>query len=236
MLRRVIRHPRTQAFLAGLLSLYILAIFRTMRWSLVGGEHVVGALAAPPGQPPGAPPPAAIFAFWHERLPLMAYSWRLGRREHAELRARKLHVLVSRHRDGRLIGDIVSRFDIPPVHASSSKGGATGLRHLLRLLGAGESVGITPDGPRGPRREAAPGVAQLAGLSGAVILPCAGACRPAIRLNSWDRMLLPLPFSRGVVLVLPPVRVPREDPLASLPAIEAAMNEACARADAWVAA
>lgn len=235
MLRRLIRHPRTQAFLAGLLALYILAIYRTMRWTVVGDERLVEELTAPPRiGPDGVPHPRTlILAFWHENLPIMGYGWRLMHRRHPSLRDHKAHVLVSHHRDGRLIGDIVSRFDLAPVHGSSNKAGATGMRLMLRLLAAGDSIAITPDGPRGPRRKAAPGVAQLAALSGSAVMPCAAHSRWSIRLNSWDRMVLPLPFSAAVICAMPPIRVPRAEPLAALPAIEAAMNEASDRAARW---
>ena len=96
-----------------------------------------------------------------------------------------MHVLVSRHQDGRLIGDMMRGFGLDLVHGSSSskgaeqKGGASGLRALLAALAAGDQVVITPDGPRGPRRQVARGVAQLAALAGVPVLPVAmwGAAR-----------------------------------------------------------
>jgi len=230
MFRRLIRHPRTQALLAWLLGLYLLTVYRTTRWTLLGTEHLLATMASPAE---GARP-AAILAFWHEQLPLMALAWRLARRADPALRGMPMHVLVSRHRDGRLIGDIIGRFDVALVYASSSRGGAAGLRSLLRLLGSGESVAITPDGPRGPRRQAAPGVAQLAALSGCPVLACAASTSRARRLGSWDRMLLPLPFGRGVVVVQPPLVVARDGAAVALPRIEAALTAACDRADAWV--
>lgn len=225
MLRRLIRHRRAQAALARALGLYLLAVMRTTRWTILGAEHLAAAL------PPGGG--GAIFAFWHERLPLMALAWRVASEREGPLLGRRAHVLVSRHRDGRLIGTVGGRFALSMVHASSSRGGATGLRGLLRLTGAGECVVITPDGPRGPRRRAAPGVAQLAALSGRPVLACAAGTTRARRLGSWDRMLLPLPFGRGVVVVQPPLRVGRGEAASALPAIEAALTAACDRADAW---
>ena len=110
------------------------------------------------------------------------------------------------------------------------------MRVLLRVLGRGDMVVITPDGPRGPRRRAAPGVAQLAALAGVPVLPCAARTSRLRVLPSWDRMLLPLPFARGVLVLGPPVAVDRAAPLDALPAIEAALTAACEAADAWVAA
>jgi lysophospholipid acyltransferase (LPLAT)-like uncharacterized protein len=121
------------------------------------------------------------------------------------------------------------------VYASSSRGGATGLRALLRLLRDGELIMITPDGPRGPRRMAAPGVAQLAAASGVPVLPCAAATSRRIVLRSWDRAMLPLPFGRGVLVFGTPIAVPRGGAEAALPTIEAALTAACDAADAGVA-
>jgi lysophospholipid acyltransferase (LPLAT)-like uncharacterized protein len=83
---------------------------------------------------------------------------------------------------------------------------------------------------------AAPGVAQLAAVSGLPVLPCAARTTRVRVLPSWDRMLLPLPFARGVLVVGPAVLVERADPLAALPAIETALTAACDAADAWAAA
>jgi lysophospholipid acyltransferase (LPLAT)-like uncharacterized protein len=91
---------------------------------------------------------------------------------------------------------------------------------------------ITPDCPRGPRRQAAPGVAQLAALSGAVVVPVGAAARWHRILPSWDRMMFPLPFGRGVLVAGPPIAVPREGAAAALPVIAAAIDAACAAADA----
>jgi hypothetical protein len=100
------------------------------------------------------------------------------------------------------------------------------------VLEGGSHVVITPDGPRGPRRKAALGVAQLAALSGVPVLPCAAQIRPRWVLNSWDRMVLPLPFGRGVIVCGPSIAVPREGWEAALPVIAQAMTDAADQADA----
>jgi lysophospholipid acyltransferase (LPLAT)-like uncharacterized protein len=231
MFRRLIRHPVAQAALARLLGLYLSAVYRTTRWTLLGEEHIRAAL-----RPEGGRAQAAIAAFWHENLPMMPMLWLSARRRVPEMAPMRGHVLVSRHRDGRFIGDVVRRFRLELVHASSSRGGAAGLRAMLRVLASGDMVVVTPDGPRGPRREAAPGVAQLAALSGRPVLPCAARSTRQRVLGSWDRMRLPLPFGRGVLVLGAPMAVPREAGAAALPAIEAALTAACDQADAWLVA
>jgi lysophospholipid acyltransferase (LPLAT)-like uncharacterized protein len=164
---KLIRSAAVQAFTARVVGLYLHAALRTTRWQIVGEEHLTSAIAGRP----------TIVAFWHERLPLLPALWFHMTRQGARGTPR---VLVSKHRDGRFIGAAVQRFGVRMVHGSSAKtasarevadkGGAAGVRALLAELDAGEHVLITPDGPRGPRRRAAPGVAQIAGLSGAPIL------------------------------------------------------------------
>jgi len=228
MLRRLIRHPAAQAALARLLGLYLSAVYRTTRWTLLGEEHLRAAL-----RPEAGRAQAAIAAFWHENLPLMPVLWLTARRRLPEMAPMRGHVLVSRHRDGRFIGAVVRRYRVGLVHASTSRGGVAGLRAMLRLLAAGDMVVMTPDGPRGPRRVAAPGVAQLAALSGRPVLPCAARSTRQRVLGSWDRMRLPLPFGRGVLVCGAPVAVAREQGEAALATVAAALTAACDAADAW---
>ncbi|HBK08535.1 MAG TPA: hypothetical protein DDZ81_22230 [Acetobacteraceae bacterium] len=216
----LLRTPRAQAILAALLGLYLAFALRTTRWTLDGQEHF-----APHGA--GAP---AVFAFWHEFLPLMP-GLSIIARKLPFYRPTPIHTLVSQHRDGRFIGSVVRRFGIDPILGSSTRGGASGLRNLLAVLRQGHLVGITPDGPKGPRRQAAPGVAQLAALSGVPIVPLAARTRLRIQLNTWDRMPVPLPFGRGVIVCGPAINVPRDAWEQSVPLVVAALDEAAARAD-----
>ncbi|MFC0411035.1 lysophospholipid acyltransferase family protein [Roseomonas elaeocarpi] len=227
MLKALLRHPTTLAAAAHLIGLYLAFVYATTRWTWLGVPAITA--TAESGQP-------FIVSFWHERLPMMPMLWRLARGRFPALRPKRAHVLVSRHRDGRFIGDIIGRFQLDTVHGSTSRGGAAGMVALLRLLEAGDLGAITPDGPRGPRRQAAAGVAQIAATAGVPVIPCAASTTRRRVLRSWDRMVLPLPFGRGVVVVCPPVTVRRDEVEAGLAAITAGMNEACALADRWVAA
>ena len=219
-MKSLLRSRLVQTLLPRLIGRYLWLILRTNRWTFDGEENFA---------PHGAGS-SAVFSFWHEHLPLMPALAMLARRSPA-YHPTPIHTLVSRHRDGQVIGAVVRRFGIEPVPGSSSRGGASGLRQLCRLLSRGAMVGITPDGPRGPRREAAQGVAQLAALAGVPILPCAARTSRRVVLNTWDRMAVPLPFGRGVVVCGPAITVPRDSWRETLPAITAAMNQAADRAD-----
>jgi len=130
----------------------------------------------------------------------------------------------------------VRRFTLEVVHGSSrhkgrDRGGAAGARALLGVLEAGGHVVITPDGPRGPPRVAALGVAQLAARSGAPVLPCAAQTSRRWTLPSWDRMVLPLPWGRGVIVCGDPILVPRDGAEAALAGITAGITAATDEAD-----
>jgi lysophospholipid acyltransferase (LPLAT)-like uncharacterized protein len=221
-MKRLLQHPIVQAGLAKILGLYLGFALWTTRWSVEGHQHMAPHAA-------GAP---VVVAFWHERLPMMPMLW-LKARQSAEGRTsrNRVHVLVSQHRDGRFIGAVVSRFELNVVLGSSTRGGAKGTRLLLDLLAGGDHIAITPDGPRGPRRVAAAGVAQLAALSGAPVLPCSAQTTRHRVLRTWDRMVVPKPFGRGVVVCLPTIAVGRDGWQDAVPAIGAALTTAADRAD-----
>ena len=124
-----------------------------------------------------------ILAFWHRHLLLMPYAYR----------GRRISVLISRSRDGELIARTVARFGIAAARGSSSRGGAAGLRELLRQAAAGYDLAFTPDGPRGPAGEVQPGVVLAAAATGLPVQPVAVAASRGRRLRSWDRFLVPLP-------------------------------------------
>jgi lysophospholipid acyltransferase (LPLAT)-like uncharacterized protein len=102
---------------------------------------------------------------------------------------------------------------------------------MLLLLRGGSNIVITPDGPRGPPKFAAAGVAQLAAATGVPIVAVAAQCRFHFRLPNWDRMFVPFPFGRGVIVCRAPITVPRADWATHLPAIVAALDAACDEAD-----
>jgi lysophospholipid acyltransferase (LPLAT)-like uncharacterized protein len=142
-----------------------------------------------------------IVAFWHNRLMMLSYIWRKGL---------PMNMLISQHRDGELIANTIAHLGINSVRGSSSRDGAQALRTLVKALKNGESIGITPDGPRGPRMRASDGVVSIARLAGVPILPATVATSRRRVLGSWDRFLIALPFSRGVYIWGEPVHVPRD--------------------------
>ncbi len=144
-----------------------------------------------PGTIPGAQHPgSSIYVFPHRSLLIAAHRFR----------NRQIAILISQSFDGELIARTVRRLGFVPVRGSSSRAGVSGLRGLARAYGAGHICAFTVDGPRGPAMIAKPGAAQLAQLTGA---PEIGAFYAfpirCWQLRSWDRFLIPKPFSRVVV-------------------------------------
>ncbi len=167
-----------------------------------------------------------ILAFWHRHLLLMPYAYR----------GSGISVLVSRSRDGELIARTVAHFGIDASRGSSSRGGATGLKTLLRKAEAGFDLAFTPDGPRGPRAEVQPGVILAAAMTGLPIQPVALAASRAKLLRSWDRFVVPLPPATVHFVYGEPMTVGRrDDPGEAAAALKSRLDEAEARAEALAA-
>jgi lysophospholipid acyltransferase (LPLAT)-like uncharacterized protein len=145
---------------------------------------------AEPGAAPGYDsPPPAIYAFWHRCL--LACAWRF--------RGHNIHILISRSFDGELIARTVEHLGFVAVRGSSSRDGAPGLRNLQRAYLDGNYCAVTADGPRGPNMIAKPGVTQLATLVDSTVAAIYLHPEHAWQLRSWDRFLIPKPFSRVTV-------------------------------------
>lgn len=145
---------------------------RTMRIRTEGAERVDALHRR--GQP-------IILAFWHAQQLMIPLGYR----------GAGTHILISRHRDGEIIARIVARFGHRAVRGSSTRGGTEALRELIRLGRSGADLVVTPDGPKGPRQVAKPGVIQLARATGLPIVPLAFSCSKKnssrAGIASWSR-------------------------------------------------
>ncbi len=141
-----------------------------------------------------------IFSLWHSRaLFPLNYFGKLG-----------VSVLVSQSKDGEYIAQLLKRHRVHPMRGSTSRDGSQGLLGLLHWLKRGHSVAIPPDGPRGPREIVQPGIIHLARLSGIPIIPASFHCTRHMRLNSWDRFVVPLPFGTTHIVSGDPIVIPRD--------------------------
>jgi lysophospholipid acyltransferase (LPLAT)-like uncharacterized protein len=160
--------------------------------------------------------------FWHSMILMASFPYR----------GNGIHVLVSRHGDGELIGRVIQKFGFFLVRGSSSKGGDQAMKELVTLARQNRDIGITPDGPRGPAEQVKPGVAQLARLTGVPVIPGAFSGSRLRILNTWDRFRIPYPFSEIVYIIGDPLYYQEGEDLEDFRLrIEGSLKEVTARAD-----
>jgi lysophospholipid acyltransferase (LPLAT)-like uncharacterized protein len=130
-----------------------------------------------------------LFALWHGRMFLSIQAHR----------GQGIVTMASQSKDGEVIAQWLTRNGYSVVRGSTTRGGSAALREMVRRVRSGRHAALTVDGPRGPARVVQPGVVQLARLTGAWILPITSSSSRPRFLRSWDRYLVPLPFSSNVV-------------------------------------
>jgi lysophospholipid acyltransferase (LPLAT)-like uncharacterized protein len=190
--RRFLRNARLRRLTCWVIHCYIRFVYTTTRWTVEGSERPRRLRAD--GKP-------FILAFWHGRLLMIPMAWQ---------RLAPMHMLISAHPDGRIIADAVTYFGVDAIAGSTSRGGSAALRTMLKRLRAGDCVGITPDGPRGPAMTASVGIINVARLAGVPIVPITYATSRRRILSTWDRFHLPYPFGRGVYLWGEPIEIAAE--------------------------
>lgn len=142
----------------------------------------------------------AVYVLWHGRLLSCAYRYRRHR----------LGTLISQNRDGDYISGVIQRWGFTVIRGSSSRGGSSALRRIVRTLKEGRSVALTPDGPRGPRQVMKPGPVTAAQLAGVPIVPITAGASSGRYFGSWDRFLVPAPFADTPVALGEPILVPEK--------------------------
>ena len=144
-----------------------------------------------------------IIAVWHQRfLPALAYV--------TKFRDFKPIVMISQSRDGELIARIADKLGLVPIRGSSTRGGTTALVEILKALKENPAVIHVVDGPKGPKGIVKPGLIRMAQISGAVIVPVIISANKAWIMGSWDRFLVPKPFSKVTIEWSQPLVVPRD--------------------------
>jgi lysophospholipid acyltransferase (LPLAT)-like uncharacterized protein len=171
-----------------------------------------------------------VLAFWHGR---MLYALHLAHM-YRQVRAT---VMVSRSQDGEFISQVSKRFGVHPTRGSTSRGGSRAMLQMVRRVQEGYVACMTPDGPRGPRYRVQPGVITVAQKTGAPILPLAYDAEWKKVFQSWDRFVMPLPFSRIVVVYGELISVPAHATPDMLQAkqqeVEASLRQVTEMADAY---
>jgi len=184
---------------------------RSIRWEYVGQKFIPDS------------PRRFVLSFWHARMLMMPYGFR----------GWQGYMLISEHRDGGFIADTMHLIGIKTVRGSSTRGGARALLQMIRKVRNEDcDLGITPDGPKGPREQVQPGTLQLARKTGLPIFAVCYATNHQWRIHSWDRFYIPKPFSRGVFVFAEGVSLlPGESNASAMRRIQCAMDESQRIAD-----
>jgi len=169
-----------------------------------------------------------IGAFWHRCIFPAAWIWR----------NRGIVVMNTVNFDGQWTRRVIERLGFGTAQGSSSRGGIEGLTAMAKRLEEGRHVGFTIDGPRGPRYVAKPGPVILARRTGAPISVFHIGLKWGYTFKkSWDLFQVPIPFSRAVMFVAPPIRVPKGADSETMKQKQAEMQAALERvrdlAESW---
>lgn len=192
ILSKILRSSVTQNILAFIAYLYIKLVFITSRWEFQNHETFENYVKQ--NKP-------FIISFWHGHLLMMACAkqWK-----------KPVYMLISNHRDGKIISKVMKYFGIYTIAGSTDKQGFEAARIILEKLKQGSIIGITPDGPRGPREVISNGVLQLARLGQVDVIPIAYSCKPLKCLRTWDYFRIAKPFCKGIFVIGEPV-TPQKD-------------------------
>jgi lysophospholipid acyltransferase (LPLAT)-like uncharacterized protein len=142
-----------------------------------------------------------IFCCWHNRLFLGP---------HLLPRNRIINALQSSHSDGMITSIAFKYLEMNVILGSSKKGGMQAFRKMIKCIQNGESIAITPDGPKGPKETVKEGIIKLAQITGVPIVPLVWATKKFKLINSWDHFVIPFPFSKGVYTFGEPIYVDKK--------------------------
>ncbi len=176
-------HEKKAALLAAIGTRIMRLLFFTLRIRITDRA---GVLKKDPERP-------LLWAFWHNRLFIMAY---IFERYFIKPHGRRGAALTSQSKDGEFIAASIRCFGIRPIRGSSSSGGARALVEMKRAIEDGYIMAITPDGPRGPRYSMNPGVVKLAQVTGGYVLPIHVTYSRFWQLGRWDGFMIPKPFAK----------------------------------------
>lgn len=181
--KRIADSPRANRAVEGFLAAYVRFAYRTTRWTRTGCEEMDACVAR--GEP-------VIFVVWHQRLIMAPYMFNAPE-------GARICALTSAARAGRLAGQILVRLGWETIPMSSHQRHVTLSREVLKRIKQGCSIGIAADGPRGPARVSSTVPIVWARTSGARVFTVAFAQKRVLRLPTWDKQMLPLPFTRGAI-------------------------------------
>ena len=229
---RPLRSRWVMTAMTNLMVGYLRLTYATLRWTHEDRSRAERVWADSLASKSGA-----ILALWHSRVPVGPTAWPQGP-DKPEIR-----VLVSQSRDGEFIARVIAKLGLPAIRGSSlkktdtakNKGGEQAFRDMVKWVRDGGAMAITPDGPRGPTEVMQKGALALARMTGAPVLFVGVAMKPCIRLGTWDRTIIPLPFAKAAMVWDEPAIMTRDDdPDALVDTWAARLSAVSRRAEALV--
>ena len=178
-----------QTLLSLIGSIYVLTVYKTSKVNLKNRKKIENLLERNE---------SFIYSFWHDQLLMCPLTWQSNS---------NIKVLISKHRDGDIIAQLISNLGFEAIRGSThktnkikNKGGLLSARKMIKSLKNGISIGISPDGPKGPRHKVSEGILSISRLSKSVILPVGIGFKNKWVLNTWDKFIIPKPFNEITVI------------------------------------
>ncbi len=190
--KRIFEKPWAQTAISVVIAGYMRFVRLTSKWEFRGLDHIDGLIEN------NTP---ILVGFWHGRLIPSLFGWPY---------ASTLHILSTPHRDGQIAAKAYNRFGIETIWGSTKKGGTEAVRAIIKVLKSGGVVGITPDGPKGPRQRMQRSSIDIARMTGAQLVPFSVSGTRMKWRNSWDVMAIPKPFSHYIMQFGEPMGIPRK--------------------------
>lgn len=160
--------------------------------------------------------PSRIYCGWHGKSVLFANYFR----------NKGIYVLISHSNDGEMQARLFTKLGYQIIRGSTGRGGARALIETIKVLRAGGSMAMTPDGPRGPSGVVQPGIMAMAQKSGAVLVPVGLSAKPRWLAPSWDRYMIPFPFAKAIMLFGEPIAVPADADADGVEAVRLQLEDA----------
>ena len=189
MVKYIAGFKLTQLLISLLGSLYVLFVYKTSTIDLKNRKNIDRLFKKNE---------SFIYAFWHDQLLICPLTWQ----SECEIK-----VLISKHRDGDIIARLISKLGFKAIRGSThksgktkNKGGLTSARQMIKSLKNGISIGISPDGPKGPRHKVSDGILSISRLSNSSILPVGIGFKKKWLLNTWDKFIIPKPFNQITII------------------------------------
>ena len=182
MIKKILQHKYIQELTGWMIAFYIKVCFNTSLWYLKNDEEIISVLRKKK---------KIIVVFWHNRLLMAPYCWNYNK---------PFKMLISSHRDGKIISNAVSHLGIGTIKGSSNKNKISSAREILNNLENNNVIGITPDGPRGPNQKLKEGIVSLLKKTNATVIPLSYSAKFKFKFNSWDKFIFVTPFNKFVAV------------------------------------